>query len=1007
MRHLIFLVIFILHAAGFAKQKPSNAESTNTSLIAPVLIKDPQDKGSAYAGVITAEPTPQRLDALTILRQELQRVAAHEQQLSQKSGVFKSVSKRFPAESMTFFIAIGGVTFVSMWEKSHGDPLAMERHILSLKDPIAHLSFYSFMQSQGFYMDFRTNRPGFANMDPATRKQMMTRLSYQGMAIGSLAASIVADLGQSIKMCTDKWISGKTDDVSLATCDEAWKQWTARGKFTQYFPQIMSLWAAQASVSLIDGAILKSFNKVTMSDFAKKILSKDFLVKNAYKITGADVALTVVPGGLTIKAIRWAGKLTKFGLFVGVDHFLSNYTYRPLNNLIRPLFFNFDAAMINKLWHEADQGQWDETKIQNSESAEQFEKEIENYGIQMQQWREHLNSDAEADLAGWLEMTKKILNQIDYSYKYYLGFASLLFESLSTSSKIENGELNASAADRISRYPMRTLPLYGVSTGPYKAIGGPIEDYYLLSPNELEKRQKEHILNSVVQYKEDVKVRAQYLKNSELKELNSILEKLLSNDKNRIASGLNDLNKISIEAQTYDAYSGEWKRTFQYSGKFLDIAEELKTKIGKAQPVVYPLAGYSQAFTAYSTNQIVAESADFGKWSIVNKYKFNKEADLMMYKIICGPTEGRLYKVAVGEINLLAPQFDPPTLLKAHSHQEHFCGGMRTTNDLYSTDINDKKLHAFLIENFNYEVVGDIKQKYDASVFEKWWLKVGRASVGEDFKKFDLEYKKIIELAYDNYFDKRNSFKQIADSINLSKYLPKSIDASIKAETRFYLQLLARATTQDNTLLAPKTKSSLPNVGMTNAIINKEQPRFFNYLEFTTLSSQLSDYITLYQKNFPEVEQLNTLLNDYAQLMQQPDMKFNSYIAHSKKIDNALNDILVLGGLKTSSTDSNSSEATEDLSAPAAEAVAGIKPGNKSYEDVLVENPTYKQRIILAAVRGLKQVESEIKRFIRMKALLSLSLQLDNEEFSKEWSQTEKTTTKTSKAQRVSPFGPK
>jgi hypothetical protein len=41
---------------------------------------------------------------------------------------------------------------------------------------------------------------------------------------------------------------------------------------------------------------------------------------------------------------------------------------------------------------------------------------------------------------------------------------------------------------------------------------------------------------------------------------------------------------------------------------------------------------------------------------------------------------------------------------------------------------------------------------------------------------------------------------------------------------------------------------------------------------------------------------------------------------------------------------------------------------------------TTQQKVISAAVQGLRQVESEIKRFIRMGMMLSNSLELDNQE---------------------------
>lgn len=964
MRHVVFLFILILNTAAYTQQlsAPNNKE-----IIAPVLIKDSKSD-EAQLGLFTTEHTEQRPDALTILRRELQRQAMSEQAKAQKDGVFVSVNKRFTPESITFFIAIGGVTFNSMWIKAHGDPLAMERHILSLKDPIAHLSFYAFMQSQGFYMDFRTKKLGVNSMDPLTRKQMMTRLSYQGMAIGSLAASIVADLGQSVKMCTDQWIHGKTDESSLESCNQAWKQWSVRDKFTQYFPQIISLWATQAATTLIESSAAKAFDKVTATSFAKKILNKESLVKTAYKITSADVVLTFVGGGWATKSIKFVGKLTKFSMFVGVDHFLSAYTYRPLNNLIRPLFFDFYASAINMLWYRADQGNWNQANIKGAQSLELFEKEIENYGTQMQQWREHLNSDAEADLTGWMEMTKEILNQTDYAYKFYRGFTGHMFETLNIGYQVQNKQLDPAAATVITQFPLRTLPFYGISTGPYKPIGGQIEDFYLLNPNELEKRQKEHILNTAEKHK--IAMRA--LKGFELKEFNSILEKLLSKDNTRMSSGLNDLNKVNKTEQIYITATGTWEDNSVYSGEFMDAIAALKKELGNPQPVVYPLAGYSQAFAANSVNQISAEAADYSKWSIKNKFKFNKEADLMMYKIICGQPQGRLYKVQLAGVNFLSPQFDPPTLLKANNDRREFCNSSRSTDNLYSTNIADKQLKTYLLENLNYAAIGDYRDKKQANTFENWWLKNAKEPLNSEFRNFDLQYKKLFELASTNYFDQRTFYKFFVDGLNQSRYLPKSLNASLRAESRLYLQILSRVLAAGN----PPPPANIKN----------------NYLEFATTSSEQLNYVSLYKQVPREIEKLNDLLAVYSTFIVNKNVNFDGYIAHSKKIDTAINDILVLAGLKRVSQ----TDADEDLSASA----SGSENSDKIYEDISVQNPTYKQRMAVTAVRGLRQVESEIRRFIRMKIMLSQSLELDAKEFMNDWNNANPT-----RPQKAGPFG--
>ncbi len=986
MRHIVIGAIFILNCTAFGqqlaldldvpKQPPQQLslpfENTEKDLIAPVVIKGGTD--SAQMGLFSVEQTEQKLNSLTMIREALNAMDAKAQAIAQKDGVFLSTTKRFAPESLAFFIAIGGITFNSMWIKSHGDPLAMERHILSLKDPIAHLSFYTFMQTQGFYMDFFTKRKGLTAMDPTTRSQMMRRLTYQGMAVGSLFSSIAADLGQSGKMCIDQWLLGKTDEASLESCNQAWKTWTLRGKFAQYFPQIIALWASQAAVESVEAGARWGFEKVTHSNAAKNILSKDYLVKAAYKITAADVVLATAGGGFFLKSIKLVGKVSRFSLFVGVDHFLANYTYRPVNNLIKPALFDFDAMAINSLWQEADRGDWDSKKMKNPRNLEKFEKEIENFAVQMQQWREHLNMDAETDIAGWMEMTKEILNQVDYAYKYYKGFSDTLFQTLNIGHQIRNETLAPSAATIISRYPLRILPFYGVSTGPYKPVGGKVEDLYITSPNELEKRQREHIVLVATKFKEFLAV----LKGNEAEKLNSILQKLLSQNELKMSSGLNELNQI-VSAEEMTDTSNNFRR---FSPEFNKAMEGLRNFLGDPLPVVYPFAGYSQAFAANSIFQITSLAADYSKWSLNQNFSFNKEADLMMYKIICGKPSASLYKVALAGIDFFAPQFDPPNMMNPtrDKDREVFCESKINTNSLYSTKIGSKTLQEYMLANLNYSVIGDFREKNPTDSFDKWWTKTAKQPINSEFKKFDERFKKLFEVAYANFFDQRSFFKFFVDGLNQSRYLPKSLKASLQVESDFYLQLLNRSLIEST--IAPKSEG-------------------FNYLEKSRNSSESLNYVSIYNLPLPEIQKLRALIESYYFFVMQPNVNFDQYIAHSKKIDSSINEILVALKLKkivlTAATDQ-----VEDLSAPASN--SGTEISQKNYEDVIVQNPTYRQRIAVAAVKGLKQVESEIRRFIRMRIVLSQSLELDAKEFMADWNNSNPVQ-KSSLPQKTNPFG--
>ena len=112
---------------------------------------------------------------------------------------------------------------------------------------------------------------------------------------------------------------------------------------------------------------------------------------------------------------------------------------------------------------------------------------------------------------------------------------------------------------------------------------------------------------------------------------------------------------------------------------------------------------------------------------------------------------------------------------------------------------------------------------------------------------------------------------------------------------------------------------------------------------------------------------------------------FEQYVALSKNIDTQINDILVYLGMKRV-VQGQATAADEDFSA-AAPSTTGNENSEKHYEDIQVQNPTYKQRMAIAAVRGLRRVEGEIRKYIRMKYSLRSQLALNDAEFMKDWSQ--------------------
>ena len=259
-------------------------------ILAPVLVDGQQI-------AVALEQTTSDSSVLDKLREALKEDAMKEHAQSQKDGWFKSANHRFAPESITFFLATGLVIYETAWGKSHGDPVAMERHILSLKDPIASMSFYAFMQANGFYMN-KKSKGLPASMDQGTRAQMMRRFSYGGMVWGSLASSLISDVFSPFKPCLDKMFSSdyRNENHLQERCEKdlsaSFAQWNLRNKFGQYAPQIISLILSQKAsefattlISNLAGGVSNTSSRIAKSELATKYLVNDVTKKLVFKIS--------------------------------------------------------------------------------------------------------------------------------------------------------------------------------------------------------------------------------------------------------------------------------------------------------------------------------------------------------------------------------------------------------------------------------------------------------------------------------------------------------------------------------------------------------------------------------------------------------------------------------------------------------------------------------------------------------------------------------------------------
>lgn len=930
----------------------------------PILVNS--DASESQIGILTVD------DKATAKEQDLSELRQELFALEKKShkDVFVSTTKRFPMETFTFFVAAGAVTYNTMWIKSAGDPLAMEKHILSLKDPISHISFYTFMQANGFYNNFHMNKLGITSMDPVTRSQMIRRISYQGLAVGSLASSIVADVGMSIQMCAQQWLNGKKDDESLQSCQEAKKQWTARKKFSQYFPQIITLWTSQAITEMLESSAHKAFDKVAKSSKVQTLKSAFKNIQKTFKITSADVVITVAPGGAASKVMRFAGAVTKFGAFLAIDQVVTRYLNRPLNNAVLTWFGVFDTLSVSMLWNEIDKNNWNLKKTKKTQ-FDSFINEIEKYTEHMAQWRNHINEQAELDFSGWMEMTNKILNQVDYSNKFYKQFSSELSENLKVRQQVKNRDLEPSALAEISNYPFRLLPFYGVSIGDYKTVSGnSIDEYYLLNPNELEARQREHTLSVAKEY---LGKRYKGFKNGEYGTFKEIILLLNSGIDYKMAVGLKKLNDIYhpyIKSMALK-YSGHISPMLSVAGQAMALTQKdysvdftnelvsLRAKLGDPRPAMNPLEGFARAIEVNSVYKQSASLAKFGKWSLRKGYILSKPSDLMIYNIICGQPAGKLNKTKLLGQDMFSPEFAPPALIKNSQEREQYCDDLTVGRTMYSNKTIGLNVTKMLLNNIDYNIIGSAGNGYNPDLFDQWWFKKVSQPINKEFNYYDNLFRKVVTEFNEKYNKKRSWYEAVSDAVfNMDEsQFPSGVKESLKLEENVYLQIINRAL-------------------MASATLSKEDGQLYDYMHSIGKLAQQKNFSSIYKKSISEVREIHSLFNDYHRLINLDKMDektFEQFIKTSQKSDEVINSILVYAGYKKLVE-------TEDSGDPLLDMFAASENALKRYENIEVKNPNSKQQIILAAVKGLRSVEAELKRYIRMRVALKNSIEMENKE---------------------------
>lgn len=966
------------------------------SLLSPLAKAEEAPQG--ILPVIEIAERQQNPSFLRQLRAEMNRLAQEDHARSEKDGVFKTVRRNFAPDSATFAIAGGLVYFERLKTVTGADPLLMVKHVESLKDPIAHISFGAFMVANGFYIDFRSK-----GLDPMTKMLAMQRLTYQGLAVGSIASSVTADVLGTLRDCTNGWISNTNDEAAHAACDRSWGAWSDRAKYVAYASQILSLLVTQRATEYFEYGAKKTFTNSLSKTAIKNLESKSLQL---FKIGAANIDLLITGGGgVAVKSIRWLGKLTKFSMFLYVDHMISPHVTRVGNNLLQPLLFDFDALALNDLLYDASHAQWNQDKAlkenqdcwfsKKCHSFEKLPKELKNFSERMSQWRMHLNAKAESDLSGWLEASSGLIHQIDYAKNFYKKYIENSFETLNRQYLVDQGEF-ADAPDRAwaleRKFPYRQLPLFGVQSG--HNYENTIEnDMYVLKPYEVEKHQSEKVKAVASKYLAQID-KLDVHANSK-KTLKEFVSPLTGTDINKQGEALLKI-KQALTPQSHQAYTmygtlGE--QTNMYSTYSIGLKEHqflapLFRELGSPRPQFNEGAGYSLAFDSHTSNLKTAQAAKFDLSR--RYYKFDKASDLMVYNMACGNQKFQVEEQIFSGLFIETPRLvTDKNLAQICSHW----GTYITSESLYRLPIyvDGKKyqnITRYIVAKMNPKLLGDIKDSNTMGLgFNNWWASDVYPTIINKFKDLDQRYEKIVEFSYKQVLDQKGFLDFSIDLFtNGSEYLDKNIEDNFYFELEVYIKTLRSLLLQEkiNSKIALKdfNKSSKVNRFSTafseTTRLNQLKNNFKALNPLSTFKIESAKSLDDVENLFfmPLTEKVNQLdeKQKYTQILKTnlALLKKQLLSARIEQLEQRYKNLLAL--LRSAQLNFEVIEKTREELYSSNQKIFGLL---KMLASTPSEKLPLEIQTLLAVSQGLESFEIDVNRFVSMKLQLSKRLEVD------------------------------
>lgn len=694
-----------------------------------------------------------------------------------KRNVWKDTIKQFPMESALFAVATGFVIASQMLADYKANPMAMDQHLESLKDPIGHISFYMFMV---------TNRSVIA---PLLKKYQNTKtmkhfVPYIGMTTGMMASHITTEVLHLLKPCAKEILAdskGRPKDFSQ--CRASWDELVVSEKIVDMMPGLASMLGS----TFIAGVIQKGGSDLLKKGMASYKLKKEanVLLKESLRLSSKElltfakmlsieVGITMAPGGLVVRSTHLVSRLAQFAGFLALDMlWLNPLITKPFNNVVKG---DELRRLSNTITHKFLTEDYDADLLE----------ELTEFHRLMNIWRDTNMMKVTTAHQGWQDNIGKFISTYVGASDFYSHFY---------------GELEA-----LEKNPSRSALGYSYYLNGVVPTAPPQDqqmynDWIIESPQRAEAAQLKTVERAAKYLRENIGdgkfINSRNVLNHEYQKAVRIRDRLSSKNKAELIEGLRELGQI------FDPFLGQDPT---YTPKFTNLFANTREFLGHPSPELEPGRGYLTGLLVNSTygSNFIEFEIPFRR----GRYAHELPTEFFIYQMACGPTPYSRHRDSLTEQSwAFADYFLPPRLLAANPETKKYCENMTP-----SLPVN---------EMFKERLFEDLKKKnlHDPSLSQigiyDWWEQYVNPQFFKSWEGYASKYYGLIN----NWLGELKVAKD--DATNLSPIFNNPLLAS-KQELGFNLTLigtlLERHIDQSikNNLLDGETKNLIPSLYVEN-----------------------------------------------------------------------------------------------------------------------------------------------------------------------------------------------